>query len=97
MRKPFGQRTAWWTRGQAQFIIAVERHAGRPLASSATNRITVPTPSSTAHFSRAVAIAQAQKAKPWELRAATSMARLWRDRGERDKARVVKLLAPVDG
>jgi hypothetical protein len=97
MRKPFGQRTAWWRRGQAQFIIAVERHAGRPLASSATNRITVPTPSSTAHFSRAVAIAQAQKAKPWELRAATSMARLWRDRGERDKARVVKLLAPVDG
>jgi predicted ATPase len=31
-----------------------------------------------AHFERAVAIARAQKANSWELRAATSMARLWR-------------------
>jgi hypothetical protein len=56
-----------------------------------------PHPKFNRTFQSAVAIAQAQKAKPWELRAATSMARLWRDRGERDKARVVKLLAPVDG
>jgi predicted ATPase len=31
--------------------------------------------------------------KSWELRAATSMARLWRDQGKRDEAR--NLLAPV--
>ena len=34
-------------------------------------------------------------AKPWELRAAMSMARLWRDQGKRDEAR--ELLAPVYG
>jgi predicted ATPase len=46
-----------------------------------------------AHFARALAIARAQQAKSWELRAATSMARLWRDKGERDKAH--ELLSPV--
>jgi predicted ATPase len=28
-----------------------------------------------------------QQAKSWELRAATSMARLWRDQGKREEAR----------
>ena len=46
-------------------------------------------------FERAVSVARAQQAKSWELRAATSMARLWRDQGKRDKAR--ELLAPVYG
>jgi predicted ATPase len=32
-------------------------------------------------------------AKPWELRAATSLARLWAERGKRDQAH--DLLAPV--
>jgi predicted ATPase len=36
-----------------------------------------------------------QQAKSWELRAATSMARLWRDQGKRDQAH--ELLAPVYG
>src|SRR5260370_7409785 len=48
-----------------------------------------------AHFERAIAIAREQKAKSWELRAATSLARLWRDQGERQQAR--DLLAPVYG
>jgi predicted ATPase len=47
------------------------------------------------HFERAIAIARAQKAKSWELRAATSLTRLWRDRGKRQQAR--DLLAPVYG
>ena len=47
------------------------------------------------HFERALAVARAQQAKSWELRAATSMARLWRDQGKRDDAR--ELLAPVYG
>ncbi len=46
-----------------------------------------------AYFERALAIAQAQQAKSWELRAATSMARLWRDQGKREEAQT--LLAPV--
>ena len=48
-----------------------------------------------AYFERALAVARAQQAKSWELRAATSMARLWRDQGKRDEAR--DLLAPVYG
>jgi predicted ATPase len=48
-----------------------------------------------AHFERALAIARAQTAKAWELRAAMSMARLWRDQGKRTEAR--ELLAPVYG
>ena len=48
-----------------------------------------------AHFERAITIARAQHAKSWELRAATSLARLWRDHGKRRQAR--DLLAPVYG
>ena len=48
-----------------------------------------------AYFERALAVARAQLAKSWELRAAMSMARLWRDQGKRDEAR--ELLAPVYG
>ena len=46
-------------------------------------------------FRQAIAVAGRQKAKLWELRAAMSMARLWRDQGKRDEAR--DLLAPVYG
>jgi predicted ATPase len=35
-----------------------------------------------AYFERALKIARQQKAKSWELRAATSMARLWSDPGQ---------------
>jgi predicted ATPase len=44
-------------------------------------------------FSRALSLARVQQARSWELRAATSMARLWLDRGMREKAR--DLLAPI--
>jgi predicted ATPase len=47
------------------------------------------------HFDRALAVARQQEAKSWELRAAMSMARLWRDRGKLQQAR--ELLAPVYG
>jgi predicted ATPase len=46
-----------------------------------------------AYFERALAVARQQQAKSWELRAAMSMARLWRDQGKRQQAR--ELLAPV--
>ena len=48
-----------------------------------------------AYFERALAVARAQQAKSWELRAATSMARLWRDQGKAQQAR--DLLAPIYG
>jgi predicted ATPase len=48
-----------------------------------------------AYFERALTIACKQQAKSWELRAAMSMARLWRDQGKRTEAR--DLLAPVYG
>ena len=47
------------------------------------------------HFDRALAVARQQQAKSWELRAAMSMARLWRDQGKLQQAR--ELLAPVYG
>ena len=46
-----------------------------------------------AYFERALAVARQQQAKSWELRAAMSMARLWRDQGKPQQAR--ELLAPV--
>ena len=47
------------------------------------------------YFERALAVSRQQQAKAWELRAAMSMARLWRDRGKPQQAREV--LAPVYG
>jgi class 3 adenylate cyclase/predicted ATPase len=47
------------------------------------------------YFDRALAVARQQHAKSWELRAAMSMARLWRDQGKAQQAR--ELLAPVYG
>ena len=48
-----------------------------------------------AYFERALTVARAQQAKSWELRAAMSMARLWRDQGKRKETR--ELLAQVCG
>ena len=47
------------------------------------------------YFNRALAVTLQQQAKSWELRAAMSMARLWRDQCRQDEAR--NLLAPVYG
>jgi predicted ATPase len=48
-----------------------------------------------AYFDQSLTVARAQQAKSWELRAAMSMARLWRDQDKRDEAR--DLLAPING
>jgi TOMM system kinase/cyclase fusion protein len=40
-------------------------------------------------FHQAISIAQSQQAKSWELRAATSLARLWQQQGKREEARQV--------
>ena len=44
-------------------------------------------------FQKAIEIAQKQQAKSWELRAATSLARLWQSQGNQAEAH--SLLAPV--
>ena len=44
-------------------------------------------------YHQALEVAKWQRAKLWELRAATSLARLWRDQGKRKEARDV--LAPI--
>lgn len=57
-----------------------------------------PTPNAAkaeASFERALAVARQQQAMSWELRAAMSLARLWRDQGKVQQAR--ELLAPVYG
>jgi predicted ATPase len=46
-------------------------------------------------YQQALAVARHQSAKFWELRAAISLARLWRDQGKRTEAR--DLLAPIHG
>ena len=48
-----------------------------------------------AYFERALEVSRQQQAKSWELRAAMSLARLWRDQGKIQQAR--DLLAPVYG
>jgi predicted ATPase len=44
-------------------------------------------------FQQALTIARRQQAKSWELRTATSLARLWQQQGKRAEARA--LLAPI--
>ena len=46
-------------------------------------------------YQRAMTIAEGQGSRMFHLRAATSLARLWRDKGRRDEAR--DLLAPAYG
>ena len=48
-----------------------------------------------AYFERALSVASNRRAKYWELRAAMSLARLWRDQGKPQQAR--EPLAPVYG
>ncbi len=47
------------------------------------------------HFERAISMAKDQRAKSWELRAATSLARLWQSQSRRHEAQ--GLLAPIYG
>jgi predicted ATPase len=57
-----------------------------------------PTPDTAkaeAYFERALTVSHQQQAKSWELRAAMSLARHWRDQGKAQQAR--ELLAPIYG
>jgi predicted ATPase len=52
-------------------------------------------PKAEAYFQRALEVARRQQAKSWELRAAMSLARLWRSQGNSQQAR--ELIAPLYG
>ena len=81
--------TAVETTGERWWEAEVYRVAGE-IALTSPERDTV---KAQAYFERALVVARAQQAKSWELRAAMSMARLWRDHGKPQQAR--ELLAPV--
>jgi predicted ATPase len=83
--------TAVETTKETWFEAEVHRIAGE-IALRSSERDAAKAPE---YFDRALGIARKQQAKSWELRAAMSMARLWRDQGKRDEAR--ELLTPVYG
>jgi predicted ATPase len=83
--------TAIQTTGERWFEAEVNRIAGEIALKSPKPD----TAKAEAYFEHALAVSRKQEAKSWELRAAMSMARLWRDQGKRDAAR--DLLAPVYG
>ena len=72
-----------------------EAEVDRTLGEIALKTPKADTAKAEAYFERGLAMPQQQQAKSFELRAAMSMARLWRDQGKRQKAR--DLLAPVYG
>jgi predicted ATPase/class 3 adenylate cyclase len=68
-------RERWW-----------EAEANRAAGEIALLSINPDAAKAEAHFERALTVARRQQAKSWELRAAMSMARLWRDQGKRNEA-----------
>jgi len=73
----------WW----AEFLrLRGELHRNGPVGDRAA---------AEQSYREALAVAQGQQAKSLELRAATSLVRLWRDEGRRDEGH--ELLAPVYG
>jgi len=92
---------AWRCIGEARAAVETTKETWcEPEIHRTAGEIALMTPGSNgakaeAYFDRALAVAREQRAKSWELRAAMSMARLWRDQGKRTEAR--DLLAPVYG
>src|SRR5262249_30801894 len=83
--------TAMETTNETWYAAEVNRIAGEVALMSAE-----PDPAKAeAYFERALAVARQQQAKSWELRAAMSIARLWRDHSKRQQAH--DLLVPLYG
>jgi predicted ATPase/class 3 adenylate cyclase len=82
-------RTMLEVNGQGELLAEAYRLQGALLL-----RQTVPDAAQAAVcFQQALTIARRQQAKSWELRAATSLSRLWQQQGKRAKAR--ELLTPI--
>jgi len=82
---------AFETSGRGDMLAETYRLQGELLLRQATPDAA----QAEACFQQALGIARRQQAKSWELRAATSLSRLWQQQGKRDTAR--QLLAPVYG
>jgi predicted ATPase len=90
-------------RGVVQMGLAIAVETGQPYVDADLHRLDGDLLLATggaadeaaARYHRALAIAREQGARSFELRAATSLARLWRDQGKRAEAR--DLLAPIYG
>jgi predicted ATPase len=83
--------TAFETGGQGDMLAETYRQQGALLLRQATPDAA----QAEACFQQALAIARRQQAKSWELRVATSLARLWQRQGKRAEAHA--LLAPIYG
>jgi len=89
--------------GTVATALAVAAHTGQPFLDADLHRLDGDlllatggaADEATARYQRALAISREQGARSLELRAATSLARLWRDEGKRVEAR--NLLAPIYG
>ena len=79
------------TTGERWYESEIYRLKGELLLQQSSDNSTT----TEACFHHAIAIAQNQQAKSLELRAASSMARLWQQQGKRQEAH--DLLAPVYG
>ena len=77
--------------GECYYEAELHRLRGQLLLQQSTDNLS----KAASCFQQAIAIAQRQSAKSWELRAATSLARLWRSQGKHQDA--YDLLAPVYG
>ncbi len=75
--------------GQHHFDVELHRQRGALLLRKTPNDVAA----AEAAFMRAIEVARSQQTRTFELRAAMSMARLWRDQGKAQQAR--ELLAPV--
>jgi class 3 adenylate cyclase/tetratricopeptide (TPR) repeat protein len=73
--------------GEGLWAAEISRLRGRLYLANSDTQL------SERYFQKAIAIAQEQKAKSWELRASTSLSRLWAEAGDRQKAR--DLLEPL--
>ena len=83
--------TAFEASGRADLLAEAYRLQGELLLHQAVSDTT----EAEACFNQALTIARRQQAKSWELRAATSLSRLWQQQGKRVEARAV--LAEVYG
>src|SRR5262249_18454158 len=79
------------TDGRGDLLAEVHRLQGEFLLRQAVPDV----PQAEACFQQALTIARCQQAKSWELRAATSLSRLWQQQGK--PAEAYELLAPIYG
>ena len=77
--------------GQHHFDVELHRQRGALLLRKTPNDVAA----AEGAFIRAIEVARSQQTRTFELRAAISLARLWRDQGKPQQAR--ELLAPVYG